>query len=102
MAVMNLPLSGDVSQIINPLSVLAKSMTGQFGFMNVNVGDSGNPELEKEILDRVGSYGRQLGWIGEALLAMIENPDPAKLRNNEAIRTFKQNMDKIKHIKEQH
>jgi hypothetical protein len=33
----------------------------QFGFINIDLGNTQHPELEQKILDEVGSYGRQLG-----------------------------------------
>jgi hypothetical protein len=39
----------------------------QFGFINIDLGNTQHPELEQKILDEVGSYGRQLGHIGDAL-----------------------------------
>jgi hypothetical protein len=66
----NWPLSGDVSQWINPTWWLG-SFGQQLGFINVNQVNSGDPQLERRIVEEVGSYGRQLGWMTEALDTVI-------------------------------
>jgi len=67
-----LPLSGDVVQAINPWSWVYKSVGGQFGLININLGQSANPALEQKILDEVGSYGRQLGRMGDVLQILLK------------------------------
>jgi hypothetical protein len=42
-----LPLSGDVMQTINPWNWFFRSDGGQFGFVNINLGKSADPELER-------------------------------------------------------
>lgn len=66
-----LPLSGDVSQTINPWTLWLRYLTQQSGFININNFDSGDPEIEKKIIEEVASYGRQLGWITEILELII-------------------------------
>jgi hypothetical protein len=58
------PLSGDVTQDIAP------SIGGQLGLLNINATRSGDPELEQRIITEVASYGRQLGWLVEAVDAL--------------------------------
>lgn len=65
------PLSGDVTQDILPWTWWLRFM-GQFGLININYGRTADPALERRILDEVGSYGRQLGRISEALDAVID------------------------------
>ncbi len=60
-----LPLSGNVTQTINPWS-WAFNPT-----VNVNMGMSSDPDAEQRILDDVGSYGKQLGRIGDALRVLL-------------------------------
>jgi uncharacterized membrane protein YccC len=55
------PLSGDVTQDIAP------SIGGQLGLLNINATRSGDPALEQRIITQVASYGRQLGWLIEAV-----------------------------------
>ncbi len=53
----------------------------QFHLFNVNLGTSSNPTVEQAALDKVGSYGRQIGHLAEALevivkkARLLENPD---------------------------
>ena len=61
MPTFKLPLSGDVTQSINPWNWFWRSVGGQFGLININLGKSADPDLESQILEDVGSYGRQLG-----------------------------------------
>lgn len=66
-----MPLSGDVSQIINPWTVWIKSLNQQLGFININNINSGDSEMELKIVQDVASYGRQLGWIMEVLDLLV-------------------------------
>ena len=63
-------------QAINPWSFYNQG--AQLGFVNINLGQTAHPEIEQKLLDEVGSYGRQLGRIGDALEVLI---DHAKLKD---------------------
>jgi hypothetical protein len=80
---LRLPLSGDVMQTINPWNWFFKSTGGQFGLVNINLGSSADPALEEDILNEVGSYGRQLGRIGDALGVLIKHIRPEDLSDEE-------------------
>lgn len=47
----------------------------QFGLVNINLGQTPHPEIERAILDEVGSYGRQLGRISDALEVLLKHVD---------------------------
>ncbi len=96
-----LPLSGDVLQSINPWSWTFNTLGSQFGLVNVNLGYSPAPKLEEQILNDVGSYGRQLGRIGEALEVLLKNLDRSKLgdEDKKALWAFEQQMDEIRGVK---
>ncbi len=79
-----LPLSGDVSQVINPFTFYFQPQGGQYGFMNVNLGQSRDPSLEADILQEVGSYGRQLGRITDVLQVIVKHLPKEKLTETEA------------------
>ena len=70
-----LPLGGPVEQ--------AFRFAPQFGLFNVDLGSSRDGALERRILDEAGSYGRQIGRIGEVLeillrrTSLLERPDLA-------------------------
>lgn len=68
-----MPLSGNVDQVIDPWTLMLRMVGNQFGFVNINLGKSSDPELEKEILEDVGTYGKQLGQIGDALRVLIDH-----------------------------
>ena len=58
-------------QAINPWTFYQQG--AQFGFINIDLGDTPHPEVEQAILDDVGSYGRQLGRIGDALEVLLDH-----------------------------
>jgi hypothetical protein len=64
-----LPLSGNVSQIFAPW----------IGQITVNVGNSSDPKTEENIIKGVASYGKQLGRIGDALLVLIKLLPPGSV-----------------------
>ena len=69
-------------QAINPWSFYNQG--AQLGFVNINLGQTPHPEIEQKLLDEVGSYGRQLGRIGDALEVLIDHVDLAGLDKAEA------------------
>jgi len=102
MPTMNLPLSGDVSQVIDPWTLFVRSIGTQFGLINISVGESSDPEMEKQIIQTVGSYGKQLGQIGDALRVLIDHCCENKQLSEEderILRKFKDQMEKIDEIK---
>src|SRR5262249_29698042 len=72
-----LPLSGDVTQTINPWTWMTRLAGTQLG-ITINLGKSSEPASERLIPDEVGSYGRQVGRIGDAMRVLIKKArDPA-------------------------
>ena len=98
-----LPLSGDVIQAINPWNWFFKSEGGQFGLVNINLGKSADPELEQRILDEVGSYGRQLGRMGDALEVLLAHVKLEKLdvKERKAIEEFRLQLAQVQRMKDQ-
>ncbi len=76
-----LPLSGDVSQVINPTTWTTNA--GQIGFFNVDLGSSGDPDVERAVISDVGSYGRQLGRLGDVVGILLKHIDRTKLSKEE-------------------
>ncbi len=74
----NWPLSGAVSVPI--------TMPG----ITINLGGSGNPPLEQDMLDHVGSYGRQIGWLCDALEVAFKklNGEPLTREDEKALKKF--------------
>lgn len=105
MPVFKLPLSGDVVQSINPITSLFSPTGSQYGLVNITVGQSSAPEVEKDVLSDVGSYGKQIGQIADALLAVIEHLEgrsDAPLADDKAILAFKDIMQSVANVKERH
>jgi hypothetical protein len=100
MSVFKLPLSGDVMQWISPITSWFSGNQ-----ISINLGEAGSPETEAEILRRVGSYGRQLGRISDAMVVLLRHlPKNAKLTQEErdAVAAFQKMADDIADIKETH
>jgi len=99
-----LPLSGDVNQAINPWTWTFGSASSQVGLVNINLGRSSNPELEQEVLDEVGSYGKQLGRIGDALAVLVKHVKLDQLDDAErdTITALRFQLDEIARVKARH
>ena len=100
MALFKLPLSGDVNQWINPITSWWSGNQ-----ISINLGESGSTETEAEILRRVGTYGRQLGKITDAMIVLLKHlPDRESLAREErdVIKAFEKMADDIADIKEKH
>jgi hypothetical protein len=99
-----MPLSGDVSQLINPFLLFFRAIGSQFGLVNINLGKSADPDMEQRILEDVGSYGRQLGRIGEALgvlIAQAERTAP-EIAAAPAIKALRCQLEEIARLKDRH
>ena len=70
MPMFKLPLSGNVVQSINPFTAFLSPIGSQFGLVNIDLGQSSEPDVESEVLSDVASYGKQLGRIGDALIVL--------------------------------
>jgi hypothetical protein len=103
MSVFKLPLSGDVVQNISPFTAFMSPIGSQFGLVNITLGQSSAPEVEGEVLSDVGTYGKQLGRIGDALLVLIERmPKDMTLDQDNAIKALKKMLNDVADIKERH
>jgi len=58
-------------QTINPLTWTQSG--GQVGLINIALGQTARPDIERTVLNEVGSYGRQIGRIGDALEVLIRH-----------------------------
>ena len=87
MPTFKLPLSGDVVQSINPFTAFMTG--GQFGLININLGQSSEPKVEEEVLSDVATYGKQLGRIGDAMIVLLDSFPSAQAadRGREAMRS---------------
>ena len=98
-----LPLSGDVTQAINPWNWMFNSVGSQFGLINVNLGKSADPQLEEQILEEVGSYGRQLGRLGDVLGVLLKHVKLSDLSDDDRkkIWAFESQLTDIERLKAQ-
>jgi hypothetical protein len=64
------PFSGDLTQAINPWTWWLRMMS-QIGFININMTESSDPAMERQIVENVAGYGKQLGRIVEVLNALF-------------------------------
>ena len=105
MPMFKLPLSGDVNQAINPWSFAFNPVGGQFGLVNVTLGQSSAPAVEAEVLTDVAGYGKQLGRIGDALHVLVKHlPKDEHLSHQDraAIEAFKELYADIEAVKARH
>jgi hypothetical protein len=88
-------------QAINPWTF--NQQGAQFGLINIDLGSTSQPQVEQAILDKVGSYGKQLGHIDDALQVLIRHLDTRKLTTEEthAIDVLKVELVKIRRVKHQ-
>ena len=105
MAILKFPLSGDVSQLISPWTSWFSSFGSQIGLVNVHLGKSSAPDVEREILNEVGSYGKQLGRIGDGLIVLLRHFDPKQPlteKERKAIVALELMLDEVAGVKEEH
>ncbi|HXX04264.1 MAG TPA: hypothetical protein VEJ37_08000 [Xanthobacteraceae bacterium] len=100
MPTFKLPLSGDVVQSINPFTSFMTG--GQFGLVNINMGQSSAPEVEADVLSDVASYGKQLGRIGDALLVLLAHIHPKDAKEEKVIAALNEMLEQIAKVKERH
>ena len=62
-----------LNQTINPWTLTLGSL------FTINLGQSSDPALENQILEEVGSYGRQIGQIGDVMKLLLPLIDQEKL-----------------------
>ena len=73
--------------------------------VNVYLGKSSAPEVEADILDRVGTYGKQLGQLTDAVIVLLRRlPDRTSLppEERDALAKFEAMAADVETIKEKH
>lgn len=98
----NAPLSGDVTQAINPWTWFARIAGSQMGFINIHQTTTGDADLEREIVENVAGYGRQLGRITEAMAVLVEQADTSELdaEARQALASFQDMAERIELTKQ--
>lgn len=100
-----LPLSGNVTQTINPWTVFFNPIGSQIGLFNVNLGNSSNPAVEEQVISDVASYGKQLGRIEDALVVLLAHFRPKRAltkAENKTILDLKRMIEDIADVKARH
>ncbi|CAN7685690.1 hypothetical protein [Pseudorhodoferax sp. Leaf265] len=93
-----------LQQDINPWTWVNPFAHSQIGWVNINLGKSSDPALERRILDDVGSYGRQIGQLGDALEAVLNHLPVAewKPEAQEAVAAFRYQLREVRRLKKAH
>jgi hypothetical protein len=105
MPTFKLPLSGDVSQNILPWTAFFNGAGAQYRLVNINLGKSSDPRSEEEILSDVGTNGRQIGRIEEALAVLLDHFHPRRPlepREQDAIDDLREMLNEVAAIKKKH
>lgn len=105
MAKVKMPLGGDVTQLFRLWTSNLVALGSQIGLININLGESKAPEVEEEVLDKVGSYGTQLGRIADAMVVLVTHFRPERPLEEEELRALEKlrvMLDEIADIKTQH
>ena len=97
------PFSGNVDQTINPWTWFLRLTGVEVGQLNVYLGDSSNPGLERQILETVGTYGRQIGQIGDAMAVLLRRTKLDDLQPDErdAIAALMEQLAQVDRLKRQ-
>jgi hypothetical protein len=86
-------------QAINPWTFMNQG--AQLGLVNINLGRTPRPDIEQKVLDEVGSYGRQLGRIGDAIEVLIAHVTLDKLtaEESDALNILKGQLAAVRKVK---
>jgi hypothetical protein len=105
MPAFRLPLSGNVTQSINPWTMLFNPVGSQVGLVNIEMGQSSQPEVEEQVLTDVASYGRQIGRVEEALIVLLDHFNPSRPltdQEHKAIDDLRDLVSQVEKIKQRH
>ena len=100
-----LPLSGNVTQSINPWTMLFNPVGSQVGLVNIELGQSTQPEVEQEVLTDVASYGKQIGRIEDALVVLLDHFNPKRPltdQEQQAIDDLRELVAQVQKVKQHH
>lgn len=94
----HMPLSGPVNL---PWTWMFNPTGSQIGLINISLGHSADPTVEQRVLDEVGSYGRQIGQIGDALGVLLKHLDRSTLTPAErlVLEKLEDQLDRVAYIK---
>lgn len=85
----NLPLSGAVTQAINPWELWIKSVSSKMFSPTINFGcNVEDADVEQHVVDEVGSYGKQLNRVLDVLTVLVARIDEKELKLTPQERQF--------------
>jgi NADH:ubiquinone oxidoreductase subunit E len=75
----------------------------QFSLFSVDLGGSSDPEIEKAAIERIGSYGKQIGHLAEALEVVINElgllEKPMTQERHDALQIFMGDVAEVRKLK---
>src|SRR5258706_11696979 len=88
-------------QIIDPLNL---ANNGQIGLINISGAASAGPQVERDVIENVATYGRQLGRISDLLQVILVHLHAQNWEGDEAkaFRAFREMTAKIEAVKARH
>ncbi|MEZ5655206.1 MAG: hypothetical protein R3E04_04870 [Sphingobium sp.] len=86
-------------QAINPWTLYQNG--AQFGIINISGGITPRPDIEEDVLQEIGSYGRQLGWMGDVLEILMKRvpQDQLSVEEQESFAILEGKLAEIRKIK---
>jgi hypothetical protein len=85
--------------------MLFNPVGSQVGLINIELGQSTQPEVEEEVLTDVASYGKQIGRIEDALVVLLDhfNPrQPLTVQEQQAIDDLRELVAQVQKVKQHH
>jgi hypothetical protein len=77
-------------------SQLNQPINPGWSFGNIQVSYAGNAEIEKDVVSKVASYGKQLGIVSEAVLALAGDQPHEREKRIERLRVIVAEVEKVK------
>ncbi len=99
---LNTPFSAAVTQAVTPWELWVRSLSAQMGFLNIRDLNSGDPAQEREIVENVAGYGRQLGRMTDVLVTLLDRVDLKHVTERERaeIAAFREMAAEIEAVKQ--
>ena len=74
---------------------------GQLGLINISTAASGDPGVERRIVEQVASYGRQLGWLLDAVDVLVRERrgEPPRAGDEAALEQVEQLRGEVEALK---
>jgi hypothetical protein len=85
--------------------MLFNPVGSQVGLVNIDLGQSSQPEVEQEVLTDVASYGKQIGRIEDALIVLLDHFKPGRsltVHEQQAIDGLRDLVSEVQKVKHRH